>query len=136
MQVLGLKIEGDDEEEEFRGGEFRGGEEKGEAEAEDDDDDGKSPLERKLEKMAFDITKLGFAAAAFGAVIAAIIWLILKFGNGQVMTIIEEAKAGHGLGTTSNFDYSVVTMLLAQSEQTVIKPIASFWAKQECKILP
>ena len=52
-----------------------------------------SPLEKKLEKMAFDITKLGFAAAAFGAVIAAIIWLILKFGNGQVMTIIEEQSA-------------------------------------------
>ena len=95
MQVLGLKIEGDDEEE--NAVEENSVEEKknsSEDDEDDDDDTGKSPLERKLEKMAFDITKLGFAAAAFGAVIAAIIWLILKFGNGQVMTIIEEAKAG------------------------------------------
>ena len=52
--------------------------------------------------------------------------------NGQVMTIIEEAKAGHGhrrLGA-SNFDYSVVTA--ACDRKTVIKPIASFWAKKEC----
>ena len=84
--------------------------------------------------MAFDITKLGFAAAAFGAVIAAIIWLILKFGNGQVMTIIEE-QTGHGhrrLGTTSNFDYSVVTDASCAKEPTVTKPIASFWPT-ECR---
>ena len=50
------------------------------------------------------------------------------------MTIIEEAKAGHGhrrLGA-SNFDYSVVTTAACDSEKTVIKPIASFWAKKEC----
>ena len=134
MQVLGLKIEGDDEEERFRGEEFRG-EENSEDEAEDDDDDtGKSPLERKLEKMAFDITKLGFAAAAFGAVIAAIIWLILKFGNGQVMTIIEEAKAGHGHRAPRHLQLRLQRRHTAacDSEKTVIKPIASFWAKKEC----
>ena len=51
------------------------------------------------------------------------------------MTIIEE-QTGHGhrrLGTTSNFDYSVVTDASCAKEPTVTKPIASFWAKQECR---
>ena len=32
----------------------------------------------------------------------------------------------------SNFDYSVVTTAACDNEKTVIKPIASFWAKKEC----
>ena len=73
MQVLGLKVEGDDED-------GSGDDGAGDAEGAGGDEGG-SPLQKKLEKMAFDITKLGFAAAAFGAIIAAILWLILKLGK-------------------------------------------------------
>ena len=52
------------------------GDNDGAGEAEDNGgDEGGSPLQKKLEKMAFDITKLGFIAAIFGAAIAAILIL-------------------------------------------------------------
>ena len=50
--------------------------------------------------MAFDITKLGFAAAAFGAIIAAILWLILKFGEGSVLAIVDTSSHRRMLGST------------------------------------
>ena len=46
-------------------------------------------------ELIFDITKLGFAAAAFGAILAAILWLILKFGEGSVLAIVD-ASGGSG----------------------------------------
>jgi hypothetical protein len=126
MQVLGLKIEDDDEE----GGSE--GEEKSEGgEGEDKiGDDGGSPLQKKLTKMAFDITKLGFAAAAFGAILAAILWLILKFGEGSVLAIVD-ASGGHRrmLGATGTVDRSTyATCDSFTAHRPVVKQAASFWA--------
>jgi magnesium-transporting ATPase (P-type) len=98
LQVLGLTITDDDDDEvtEAADGEKKDG--KGEEPA--GDAGNQSALELKLEKMAFDITKLGFIAAAFGAVIAAICWAILKFGDGKILAIVSEDHSTHELKVT------------------------------------
>lgn len=98
MQVLGRKVETDEDEE------------AGDMDIPDLQEESASPLESKLEKMAFDITKLGFLAAIGGAVIAAIIWLILKFGTGNIVLLKEN---NHG--------------------KEVLKVQGSFFSKPQCE---
>ena len=105
MQVLGLKIPDEDDEGKAEGGK------KDDAETEDGV---KSPLEAKLEKMAFDITWLGFGAAVFGAVVAAIIWAILHFGTGNVILVTE-------------VDNHVTP------PKTIFKASSSFFSKANCE---
>jgi len=127
MQVLGLKIEDDEDED--------AGSEKAEGGDGEDKigDDGGSPLQKKLTKMAFDITKLGFAAAAFGAILAAILWLILKFGEGSVLAIVESSD-GHRrmLGATGTVDRNTYATCDKFSPPK-IKQAASFWATNKCE---
>uniref|UniRef100_A0A7S2CJZ4 Cation-transporting P-type ATPase N-terminal domain-containing protein n=2 Tax=Octactis speculum TaxID=3111310 RepID=A0A7S2CJZ4_9STRA len=94
MQVLGLTVETDEGEDAVKS------DDKGVVTT-SDDDDSESPLTKKLEKMAFDITKFGFAAAIFGACIAAIIWAILKFGMGKIIAV--EDSHSHTVKQSSSF---------------------------------
>jgi len=105
LQVLGLEVPDDDVAKDTTDGSSKDKKE------EVDEDAGKSPLEKKLDIMTFEITKLGFIAATIGAIIAAICWAILKFGSGQVLAVI---SADHSTGEPK-ITYSV-----------------SFWASPDC----
>lgn len=122
MQVLGLKVEGDDED-------GSGDDGAGDNEGADGGDEGGSPLQKKLEKMAFDITKLGFAAAIFGAIIAAILWLILKFGEGSVLAIVDTSSHRRMLGSTGVHPATCADFKM----HGIVKQAASFFANKNCK---
>ena len=110
-----------------RGGGNGGG---GRGDAEGGGDEGGSPLQKKLEKMAFDITKLGFAAAAFGAIIAAILWLILKFGEGSVLAIVDKSSHRRMLGSTGGGPPATCADF---NMHGIVKQAASFFADKNCK---